>query len=180
MGFEIHTERLKLIPPCLDDTGSLFELMSKFVDTTYLTWEPHNNIETTKELVKNLIEAQIQGKGFHWCIFHADDLIGIASLIDVRRVIRAWTINRAELSYWIGTPYVGKGFATEASKAIIDFGFNELLLHKIIIAHAKENVESKSICKKLNFKEYAHEHDAFMKEYKWHDLIWYELLKNKI
>lgn len=180
MDFEILTERLKLTPPCLDDTESLFELMSRHVDTTYLTWEHHKKIETTKELINNLIEAQNQGRGFHWCMVHEDHLIGIASLIDVRRVVRTWTINRAELSYWIGIPYTGKGFATEASKAIIEFGFNRLLLNKIIIAHAEQNAESRRICHKLNFKQYAHEHDAFMKENKMHDLIWYELLKNKI
>jgi ribosomal-protein-alanine N-acetyltransferase len=176
MDTQIITERLVLNQPTLGDTHSLYELMSKYVDTTYLTWEPHSKVETTKELVKNLIESQIQGKGFHWCIFHEDHLVGIVSLIDVRRVIRTWTLNRSELSYWIGTPYGGKGFATEASKAVIDFGFNSLLLHKVIIAHAENNIESKRICEKLNFKQYAHEHDAFMKENKWHDLIWYELI----
>jgi RimJ/RimL family protein N-acetyltransferase len=56
-------------------------------------------------------------------------LVGMASLIDVRRNIRTWTINRAELSYWIGISYTGKGFATEASKAIVEFGFNNLSLN---------------------------------------------------
>lgn len=177
MNFEIDTLRLKLKPPSVNDIEPLFELMNKYVDTTYLNWEPHTNIETTKKLVNNLIESQKQGRGYHWCIFFECKLVGFASLIDVRRVIRTWTLDRAELSYWIGTPYIGNGFATEASKVIIDFGFNNLLLHKIVIAHAEHNIESKRICEKLNFKQYAHEHDAFMKENKWHDLIWYELLK---
>ena len=98
-------------------------------------------------------------------------------MIDVRRKIRAWTLNRAELSYWIGTEYHGKGYATEASKAIIGFGFKNLNLHKIIVAHAFENVESQSICGKLKFTRYAHEHDAFQKNNRWYDLIWYELIK---
>ena len=42
-----------------------------------------------------------------------------------------------------------------------------------------ENTESKKICHKLGFQVYAQEHHAFMKEGRWHDLIWYELLKNK-
>jgi [ribosomal protein S5]-alanine N-acetyltransferase len=176
MNLEINTQRLILKPANLEHTEKLFELMSNHVDTTYLSWEPHKNIETTKELIKNLTEAQSQDKGFHWCIFNEGQLIGIASLIDVRRNIRTWMLNKAELSYWIGTPYTSNGFATEASKAIMEFGFKNLSLHKIIIAHAVNNSESRRICEKLNFKQYAHEHDAFMKDNKWHDLIWYELI----
>jgi ribosomal-protein-alanine N-acetyltransferase len=178
MNFEINTLRLKLLPPREENTQSLYELMSRSVDTKYLTWEPHKNIETTTELLKNLIEAQTQGKSFHWCIFHDNHLVGIVSLIDVKKKIRTWILDRAELSYWVGTQFVGNGFATEASKAIIDFGFNMLLFHKIIIAHAKQNLESKRICEKLGFKLYALEHDAFMKENKWHDLLWYELFRS--
>lgn len=180
MNFEINTERLQLKPPTIHYTESLFNLMSKHVDTTYLSWEPHDNVKTTIELIENLTEVQSQEKSFHWCIFNKEQLVGFASLIDVRRKSRTWTIDRAELSYLIGNPYTGKGFATEASKAIIDFGFKNLLLHKIIIGHAEKNTESKRICEKLKFKQYAHEHDAFMKENIWHDLLWYELLKNEV
>ena len=177
MNFEINTERLSLLPPTLKDKNALFELMSQHVDTTYLSWEPHDKIETTHLLVNNLIEAQNQNRGFHWCIHLSDQIIGIVSLIDVKRQIRTWTINRAELSYWIAKPFTGKGYATEASKAVIDFGFDKLLLHKIIIAHAENNIESQRICEKLGFKKYAHEHDAFLKNDKWYDLVWYELMK---
>jgi ribosomal-protein-alanine N-acetyltransferase len=176
MNFEIYTQRLNLKPPSLENKVELFHLMSQYVDTRFLTWVPHDEIQITIELIKNLIESQIHGKGFHWCIYLENQIIGLVSLIDVRREIRTWTINRAELSYWIAKPFTGFGYATEASEAIIDFGLNKLLLHKIIIAHAKENIESEKICKKLNFIKYAHERDAFMKNQKWHDLVWYERL----
>jgi len=147
--------------------------------TKFLTWEPHANIETTKCVVDNLITAQQNEKGFHWCIWKNSEIIGLISLIDVRRQIRTWTLDRAELSYWITTEYQGKGFATEASKAVIYYGFEHLNLHKIIIAHAVENAESKRICEKLGFIQYAHEHDAFCKNNQWHDLIWYEIIKKE-
>ena len=59
---------------------------------------------------------------------------------------------------------------------MVSFGFQNLNFHRIIIAHSIENIQSQSICKKLGFKQYAHEHDAFLKEGAWHDLIWYEKL----
>lgn len=179
MNYEIKTERLLLHPPCIDDVSELFQLMSDEKLTRFLTWEPHASMDTTKVVVQSLIESTQNDKGYHWCVWLDDKIIGLVSLIDVRRKIRTWTIYRAELSYWIGTEFQGKGYASEASGAIIEFGFNHLNLHKIIVAHALENIESQSICKKLSFIKYAHEHDAFQKDDVWHDLIWYELIKQQ-
>ena len=176
MNLEITTERLFLRPPIVEDVDQLFKLMSDTKLTKFLTWEAHRNIETTISLVHSLTESQRNDKGYHWCLLLNDEIIGLVSLIDVRRQIRTWTLNRAELSYWIGSSYQGNGYATEASKNVIDFGFKNLNLHKIIVAHAAENVESKRMCFKLNFSQYAVEHDAFQKCNLWHDLIWYELL----
>ncbi|MBI5590636.1 MAG: GNAT family N-acetyltransferase [Deltaproteobacteria bacterium] len=161
----------------MENANELFFLMSDSDLTRFLTWEPHKSIKTTKTLIQNLIEAQQDDKGYHWCVCFNNKIIGLVSLIDVKRKIRTWTLNRAELSYWIGIHFQGKGYATEACKKIIDFGFSSLDFHKIVVAHAVENTESKNICTKLFFSKYAYEHDAFQKNDKWHDLIWYELIK---
>jgi len=179
MNYELNTKRLCLRPPLFEDLDSLFQLMSDDNLTRFLTWEAHKNIETTKIVVQSLLDAQQHDKGYHWCVCLNSEIVGLVSLIDVKRTIRTWTLNRAELSYWIGSRHQGKGFATEACASIIYFGFHSLNLHKIIVAHALENIESQRICKKLNFSEYAHEHDAFFKNNKWYDLIWYELIRAK-
>lgn len=176
MDYLIKTERLVLRPPIESDDEELYKSMSDGRLTGFLTWEPHTNIEVTKNVIQSLKASQQQDKGYHWCICVDQKPIGIVSLIDVKRTIRTWELQRAELSYWINPDYQGKGYATEASKAVIEFGFKKLNLHKTIIAHAEQNVESKSICNKLGFKQYAHEHDAFKKNGFWHDLIWYELI----
>lgn len=178
MDFTIKTKRLVLRPPTEKDGQVLFELMSDTRVTKFLSWESHTNIQTTKSLIENFILSQNNDKGYHWCICLENKIIGLVSLIDVKRKIRTWTLNRSELSYWISTNNQGNGYATEASKGVIDFGFQYLNFHKIIVAHANLNIESKSICDKLGFKQYAHEYDAFKKDGVWHDLIWYELINN--
>jgi ribosomal-protein-alanine N-acetyltransferase len=180
LNYTIITERLILKTPQTNDAEDLFTLMSDSKLTRFLAWEPHKDSETTLTLLTNLIAAQENDKGYHWCVWLENKIIGLVSLIDVKRKIRTWTLDRAEISYWIDFSHQGKGFATEASRAVLDFGFAKLNLHKIIIAHAVENKESESICKKLGFKQYAHEHEAFQKNDKWHDLIWYELIKDRL
>lgn len=179
MNYEILTERLVLRPPTLEDSERLFCLMTDENLTRFLTWEPHVDIEQTKGLIKCFIDQQNDDKGYHWCITINSTVVGLVSLIDVKRKIRTWTLNRAELSYWIGTDYQGNGYATEASRAVLEFGFDNLGFHKILVAHADKNIHSEKICKKLGFIKYAHEHDAFCKFGLWHDLVWHELIKPK-
>jgi RimJ/RimL family protein N-acetyltransferase len=39
--------------------------------------------------------------------------------------------NHADLGYWIGVPYWGRGYATEAAAALVQYGFETLNLHRI-------------------------------------------------
>lgn len=50
--------------------------------------------------------------------------------------------NRAELGYWVAEPFWGKGICTEATGLIMEFGFNELQLNKIIATHMTHNPAS--------------------------------------
>src|ERR1035437_120654 len=116
MNYNIKSERLFLQQPKMEDLNELFHLMSDEKLTQFLAWEKHKSIETTMALVQSLIEAQHNDKAYHWCVCLNEQIIGLASLIDVKRKIRTWTLNRAELSYWIGSLFQGKGYATEASR----------------------------------------------------------------
>lgn len=53
-------------------------------------------------------------------------------------------INRstAELGYWIGEPYWRNGYCSEAVRAVIEFGFERLGLHKILAEHLRDNPAS--------------------------------------
>ena len=50
--------------------------------------------------------------------------------------------NRAELGYWLAEEFWNRGFTTEAVKAILKFGFEELGLNKIFAVHLTSNEAS--------------------------------------
>lgn len=58
-------------------------------------------------------------------------------------------ISEAELGYWIGKPYWNQGFCTEAAKAALQYGFNDIGLSKISANTLNENLRSKSVLKKI-------------------------------
>ena len=60
--------------------------------------------------------------------------------------------GRAELGYWIAKQFWGRGYATEASRAIIAFGFESLGLNKIHAAVFIKNPASDRVIRKVGMK----------------------------
>ena len=57
--------------------------------------------------------------------------------------------RHAELGYWLGVAYWGQGYATEAAREMLRYGFEELGLHRIFATHVKHNAASGRILKKI-------------------------------
>lgn len=57
--------------------------------------------------------------------------------------------NNAELGYWIGVPYWGQGYCTEAASKAIAYGFESLKLHRIYASHLTRNPASERVLQKL-------------------------------
>src|SRR5579864_1942692 len=60
--------------------------------------------------------------------------------------------NRAELGYWIGVPYWGHGYATEAAQAVVQYGFEQIKLNRIFANHFSHNPASGKVLKKIGMK----------------------------
>ena len=60
--------------------------------------------------------------------------------------------QHAELGYWLGLPYWGQGYATEAAREMLRYGFKELELHRIFASHFKRNPASGRILVKLGMR----------------------------
>ena len=76
--------------------------------------------------------------------------------------------RRAELGYWIGVPYWGDGYATEASRALVDYGFGTLGLHRIFASHFANNPASARVLRKIGMR-----HEGSLRA---HVLKWGEFL----
>lgn len=57
--------------------------------------------------------------------------------------------RRAEVGYWIGVPFWGRGLATEAAAAVLEYGFGELGLNRIVGRYLTRNPASGRVLHKL-------------------------------
>ena len=87
--------------------------------------------------------------------------------------------QRAELGYWIGRPYWGQGYCTEAARAVLGFGFQQLGLNRIYARHFIRNPASGRVMQKLGMshegrlRQHVRKWDAF------EDLELYGILKSQ-
>lgn len=87
--------------------------------------------------------------------------------------------KRAEIGYWLGEPYWNRGYITEASKTVIQFGFEQLGLHKINCRHFASNLGSKKVILKSGFQQEGLLRDDVFKHGRYHDILVYSILKRE-
>lgn len=141
----IKTNKLILRPFKLSDSKKVQELAGdyKIAETTLNIPHPYLDgmAEAWISTHRNSFES---GKGITYAIVNKDndELIGAIGLM-----INS-THRKAELGYWIGAPYWGNGYCTEASRAIIKFGFENLNLNKIYARALVSNTASWTVMEK--------------------------------
>jgi RimJ/RimL family protein N-acetyltransferase len=62
------------------------------------------------------------------------------------------THPRAELGYWLGAPYWGQGYATEAARAVLQYGFQTLGVHRIWASVFQGNDVSANVLRKIGMQ----------------------------
>ena len=88
--------------------------------------------------------------------------------------------NNAELGYWVGKPYWGKGYCTEAAKAIVQYGFETLGLHRIHAAHFARNLASGRVMQKIGMHLEGCKRQHILKWGNFEDLVLYGILKSDL
>lgn len=85
--------------------------------------------------------------------------------------------QRAQLGYWVGVPFWGRGIATEAVTGILAFGFGTLDLHRIEATHLIRNPASGRVMQKAGMRYEGTLRDRYIKGGRFEDVALYAVLK---
>ena len=88
--------------------------------------------------------------------------------------------NRAELGYWIGVPFWGNGYATEAAQVVVRYGFETLRFNRIFAAHFVGNDASGNVLRKVGMCYEGRMQQAVMKCGRFIDLERYAILREDL
>ena len=149
----IDTPRLHLRPWSDADAPALFELARDPRIGMLCGWKPYESIGDAHEALSTVLAAP---DSYAVTLGSTGEIVGsIALRIDADRT----DDTVADIGYWIGTPYWGNGYATEAGRAIIDRA-RELGVQTIILKYFDGNDASRRVSEKLGFAWRSREEDV--------------------
>jgi len=170
----IETERLLLRELLLSDADGMYEMDTNPNVHLFLGNKPVATVEESIDQIKN-IQKQYQDFGIgRWAVIlkETNEFLGWSGIKFINT-----EINNHKDFYEIGYRFIekhwGKGYATEAGKAFIDYAFNEIKAEKIFAYADEGNENSRKILEKLGLK-YV---NTFI--YEGETEVWYEIKNPK-
>lgn len=85
----------------------------------------------------------------------------------------------AEIGYWIAKPFWNQGYCTEAGRAVLKFGFEELGLNRIHARHFKRNPSSGKVMQKMGMILEGCFRQHYKKWGNFEDIVLYGILKHE-
>lgn len=172
----LETDRLILRRVDKNDVNEVFALRS---DAETMKYVPRPLVTTKDEALDHiaLIDSKIESnEGINWAI----TIKGSPKLIGIIGHYRIKPEHfRSEIGYMLLPEFQGKGIITEAVKAIVQYGFNQMHLHSIEAIIDPENIASGMVLEKNNFIKEAHLKENEFYNGRFLDTVIYSLLNNK-
>ncbi|MFZ5376619.1 MAG: GNAT family N-acetyltransferase [Patescibacteria group bacterium] len=175
LPLSFQSDRLIYTKPQVDDAIEIFNSYSHDPDVTkYTTWKPHKSVKETSEFLEMIIKKWEQNLEFNYVIRikQSKKLIGMIKISANK--------NGKNIGYVVARNQWNKGYATEATKAVIEmlfgFGINIIQSFCDIENKASEKVMKKSGLrrKKILKKFIIHPNLSLEKR----DCLLYEIYKN--
>lgn len=148
----IETKRLILRPITSADAQDFFELDSNPKVHVFLGKKPVKTIRESEAMIANIIE-QYKNNGVGRIAMiekTTNEFIGWAGLKYEQNLRKEF--NYYDLGYRLKEQFWGKGYATEAAFATLNYGFNDLKLKEIGAAADINHIASNTILKKIGMK----------------------------
>jgi RimJ/RimL family protein N-acetyltransferase len=142
MTFRFETERLLLRDIKVSDVDDYVEYMTPEYYWRHIPIEPLT-LEAVTQLVMEYINSQSQDprKDYFFAVVEkrSEEFIGSCG-VRIRSVVS----RQAEIGYGVTARHAGHGYATEIGRALLQFSFQQLKLHRVY-AHCR--VENKASCR---------------------------------
>ena len=173
----IETERLILRRFEYTDDKSMLKnwIADEKIQSMYS--EPvYSTKEEVKELLDKYIGSNEKNDYYRWAVIEksSGECIGQIAyfLVDSKN-------HFAEIEYCIGSEFQCQGYATEATKAVIVYEFNEINLHKVQICTKTINMPSKRVIEKCGFTYEGTLRDYFFMDGNYVGRLYFSMLRSE-
>ena len=171
----LRTPRLLLRPVRVEDAADMFQNWAGDPEVArYLSWETHKSEADSRAYLESMTAGYARPGVYDWGIVFEETLVGT---IGVPRMSEA-DLN-CEVGYCLGRRWWGRGIATEALRAVIDFLFAQVGFHRIAAVHDPENPASGRVMQKAGMsREGMLRQSAWLKG-RFVDTVVYSILRDE-
>jgi RimJ/RimL family protein N-acetyltransferase len=155
LRYPLRTARLLLRPYIESDFDDMYDIQSRPEVARYLYWGPRSHEQVRQSIEQRMRSISITHEG--------DELTLAVVLPETGRVIGdvllVWTSRmhrQGEIGYVFHPHYGGKGYATEAARAAVDWALPTLPFDAIVAVTHPDNAASRHVLAKLGFTPTGH------------------------
>lgn len=172
----LKTTRLRLRPVKDSDLEAMHQLHSIPEVDQYNTLGIPKDLKQSQDILAPLLEGwrrdEIEKYTFVIELLENDAFVGMTALN-----LRIGKYNSGEIWYKLNPSFWNKGYATEAVKALLEFGFQELKLHRIEAGCAIGNLGSVRVLEKIGMKREGQKRKTLPLKNGWSDNYEYGILE---
>ena len=172
---EIETPRLILREFTAEDFADVHAYASRTDTVRYTDWGPNTEAQTREFLDRKIVRQNEQPR-MTWDLAAqsraSGRVIGTVGITITRPSHR-----EAEVGYVFHPDHWGHGYATEATRALLGFGFAELELHRIYATCDPKNRASARVLEKAGMRYEGHLRDHLIQRGAWRDSLLYAVLE---
>lgn len=170
----IETERLVLRRFTIDDVMSVYcNWCSDIKVTEFLTWQAHQDLKVTLNMVATWVESYKNLDFYQWAIVPKDlgEPVGSISVVEIKE-----KVDSVHIGYCIGQAWWSKGITSEALAGVIPFFFEEVKAKRVDSRHDPVNVGSGKVMEKCGLR-----YEGTLRQWDWNnrgivDSAYYSLL----
>ena len=142
----LQTERLILRPWEETDAAECYRYASDPRVGPAAGWPVHTSVENSRQVIRDVLMVPET-----YAVVLKETLLPVGS-IGLHHNDLAERDDEAELGYWLGVPYWGRGLAPEAARELLRHAFEDLGLKRVWCRYHDGNTKSKRVQEKLGFR----------------------------
>lgn len=173
---ELETPRLRLRKIGMDDLVDFNRFAGSEEVTKHMLFRPHKGLEESAASIEKWGARYEAGRCYHWGIAlkESNRLIGMIDLLRFEE-----ENDSCSFAYMLAEDQWGRGYMTEALKAVIDFGFSKMELQCIAADHLAENAASGGVMRKAGLVHQGITPSKYEKDGIIHDAMGYAITRSQ-
>ena len=152
---KLETKRLILRPWKEDDAEHLYRYAKDPAVGPIAGWPPHKSVEESLSVIREVLNGE---ECYAICRKEDGEAIGSIELKLKGKTDMTDRDDECELGYWLGRPFWGNGYMSEAAREVIRHGFEDLGMRAIWCGYYDGNEKSRRVQEKCGFSHFRTTH----------------------